>query len=108
MIGLVASPNFLDTCFTHGKRGEIIMKKNLFMFTAGIVMLASSISSWGWNLGATYIEALTLNDDGTIQFTLLDPDPAIYDFKCDVNGVSPWFEIGSCDVGNGGGPFRVS
>lgn len=77
------------------------MRRKLFVFTASFVMLASSVSAWGWNLGAMYVEALTFNDDGTIRFTLLDPDPAVYEFKCDVNGVNPWFEIDSCDVGNG-------
>jgi hypothetical protein len=52
------------------------MKRILVVFTASIVMVASFISAWGWKLDAMYIEALTFNDDGTIRFTLLDPDPA--------------------------------
>jgi hypothetical protein len=84
------------------------MTRNLFLITVSFVMLAGSFSAGGWNPGAKYIEALSFNDDGSIRFTLLDPDPSIYEFKCDVNGVSPWFMIDSCDVGNGNGNKSAS
>lgn len=84
------------------------MKRTSLAVVASMVLFAGSFSAWGWNLGAMYIEALNFNDDGTIEFTLLDPDPAIYEFKCDINEVSPWFKIDSCDIGNGKGNKSAS
>ncbi len=84
------------------------MKKIMIAITASFVLLGSSFPAWGWNLRELYIEALQFRDDGTIRFTLLDPRPDIYEFKCDVNGVSPWFQIDSCDIGNGKGNKSAS
>ncbi len=62
-----------------------------------------------WNLGARYIEALQFRDDGTIRFTLLDPDPEVYEFECDPSLERPvWFEIPSCDIGQGKGNKSAS
>lgn len=62
-----------------------------------------------WNTGAMYIEALQFRDDGTIRFTLLDPDPDEYEFKCDLSLARPvWFEIPSCDIGQGKGNKSAS
>ena len=90
---------YFAACLAH--RGDTSMKRNLLTIIASLVMLFGSLSAWSWNLGAMYIEALNFNDDGSIHFTLLHPDPNIYEFKCDVNETDPWFVIESCDVGNG-------
>lgn len=81
--------------------------KSILIATA--LMLAYSASAVAWNTGAMYIEALQFRDDGTIRFTLLDPDPEVYEFKCDESLARPvWFEIPSCDIGQGKGNKSAS
>jgi hypothetical protein len=84
------------------------MKQKLSAIIAALILLASAFSAWGWNLQALYIEALQFRDDGTIRFTLLDPRPGVYEFKCDLNETSPWFQIDSCDIGKGNGNKSAS
>jgi hypothetical protein len=84
------------------------MKRVILAITASLALLAGSFPAWAWNLRALYVEALQFRDDGTIRFTLLDPDPGVYEYKCDENGTSPWFRIDSCDVGNGKGNHSAS
>ena len=81
--------------------------KKVFFTTA--LIFGFSASGMAWNEGAMYIEALQFRDDGTIRFTLLDPDPEVYEFECDPSLTRPvWFEIPSCDVGKGKGNKSAS
>ncbi len=85
------------------------MKKLIAVFVTTAMICCFSASAMAWNEGAMYIEALQFRDDGTIRFTLLDPDPAEYEFKCDLSLAKPvWFEIPSCDIGNGKGNKSAS
>ena len=81
-------------------------KKLLFATT---LICGYSASAMAWNTGAMYIEALQFRDDGTIRFTLLDPDPDVYEFECDPSLARPvWFEIPACDIGQGKGNKSAS
>ena len=78
------------------------------LFTTALICCYST-SAMAWNTGAMFIEALQFRDDCTIQFTLLDPDPNFYEFECDPSLTRPvWFEIPSCDIGNGKGNKSAS
>ena len=61
-----------------------------------------------WNPERYARNARFVADLGAPVLDLLDPRPGIYEFKCDVNGISPWFQIDSCDIGNGKGNKSAS
>lgn len=80
----------------------------IVMITTALIC-GYSTAAMAWNTGAMFIEALQFRDDGTIRFTLLDPDPDVYEFECDPSLDRPvWFEIPSCDIGQGKGNKSAS
>ena len=90
-----------------------MMKNRIFTTVISIVLLASSTSAFAWNLGARYVNALRFEKDGTILFTLFDSGISGPEYLCDITLPSgdrgkQWFQISSCDIGQGKGNKSAS
>lgn len=79
------------------------MKHPKILGVASLALLAGSATVLAWNTPAMKVEALLFHEDGTIEFTLLDPDPTRYEFVCDLSTNSVFLRIDPCDVGVGNG-----
>jgi hypothetical protein len=79
------------------------MKPSKLLVAASLGLLAGPATVSAWNTPAMKVEALLFHEDGTIEFTLLDPDPAHYEFVCDLGTNSVFLKIDPCDIGVGNG-----
>ena len=90
-----------------------MMINRIFTTVVPIVLLALSTSAFAWNLGARNVNALRFEKDGTILFTLFDSGTSGPEYICDITLPSGdrgkvWFQISSCDIGQGKGNKSAS
>ena len=89
------------------------MKRNFVAVTASLIVLSLATTSFAWNLGAKYVNALRFEKDGTILFTLFDSGLGGPEYICDItlppaDRGGQWFQISPCDVGQGKGNESAS
>lgn len=82
------------------------MKKTFVAAVVSLIMIALTTTSFAWNLGARYVNALRFEKDGTILFTMFDVGNGGAEYICDESlpfgdRGRQWFQISSCSVGNG-------
>jgi len=89
------------------------MRKTVFAGAISLIALSLATSTFAWNLGAKYVNALRFEKDGTILFTMFDTGTSGPEYECDAS-LPPgdrgnlWFQISSCSIGKGKGNSSAS
>ena len=89
------------------------MRKIILATSVTLIVLASAMSAYAWNLEAGAVNALRFEKDGTILFTLFASGNSGPEYICDESlpfgdRGKQWFQISSCDIGNGKGNKSAS
>lgn len=89
------------------------MKKNVTAAAVSLLVLSLATTSFAWNLGARYVNALRFEKDGTILFTLFESGLGGPEYICDAalppgDRGGQWFQISPCNIGQGNGNESAS
>ena len=89
------------------------MRKIILATSVTLIVLASAMSAYAWNLQAGAVNALRFEKDGTILFTLFVSGNSGPEYICDESlpfgdRGKQWFQISSCAIGKGKGNNSAS